>query len=218
LGTFLTETTVRKVLLDLVDEDESIEAVTRGTDLLERPVFVGKTNRRGLLVRLSRSFEVKETETIPLGKLDRKLRRMALVKGTYLAPPGDLLSRTDKEKALFESAKELLELDLESGESIITLGMARDGNKDPAYFYVAFTDRHIILAKLAGKREIAETESMELGDIEAWELLVGDDPVPVDIPLLSSQEQRLVIRRGDGTERRLLITDLFGHRREDAPD
>lgn len=219
MGTFMTETTVRKTLIDRLDEGEQIEAVARGTDLLGRPYFVGKTDKRGLILRLSRSYEVKEVESVPLGKLDKKLRRMALVKGIYLAPPGEPPFKSDKEQALYRQEKQALEQVLEPGESVMTLGLCREpGASEATFYFLAFTDRRLLLAKLSGKREIGDIESIPLDALESFELRHGDDPVPIDIPLVASQEARLYLKYKDGPERKLLITDLFGHRREDAPD
>ena len=218
MGQFLTETAVRRVLIDLLDEGESIEAVARGTDLLGRPVFVAKTDKRGLVVRLSKSFEVKEQETIPLGKLDKKLKRMALVKGLYLSPPGEPVFRSEKETSLYQAARSLLKEQLEPEESLVTIGMARDGDVKPRYFYVAFTDRRVMLARLSGKREIEDVESFPLSRSRPGRLAAATPPVPADIPSLASQEQRLYLQTKDGTERMLLLTDFLGFRRDDAPD
>jgi hypothetical protein len=219
MSSFLTETTVRKALIVRLEEGEQIEAVARGTDLLGRPYYVGKTDKRGLILRLSKSFEVKEEESVPLGKLDKKLKRMALVKGIYLAPPGEPPFKSDKERSLFEMEKEALEQVMEPGETIMSLGLAREpGHGEGAFYYLAFTDRRIVLARLSGKREIADVEGIPLGELESFELRNGDDPIPIDIPLVASQESRLYLQEENGTRRRLLVTDLFGHRREDAPD
>jgi Bacterial PH domain len=219
LASFITEVTVRKTLIDRLEDGEQLAVVARGTDLLGRPYFVGKTDKRGLVLRLSKSYEVKEEESIPLSKLDKKLKRMALVKGIYLAPPGEPPFKSDKERALFEAEKESLKQVLEPEESIMTLGLCRDpGMSGKSFYYIAFTDRRIILAKLSGKREIADVEGIPLDELESFELRHASDPVPIDIPVVTGQEERLFLQFKNGQERKLLITDLFGHRREDAPD
>lgn len=63
-----------------------------------------------------------------------------------------------------------------------------------------------------------EVEAVQLADIEDFYLLHGKKPVPIDTPLFSGQELSLQLRFADGRERRFLLTDLHGHRREDAPD
>lgn len=219
MGTFLTETAVRKTFLDRMDEGEKLQAVARGTDLLGKPVYAGKTDRRGLILRLSRSYEVKEEESVPLGRLDKKLKRMALVKGTYLAPPGEPAFSSDKLHAVYDAERETLKGLLEPGEELMTVGMAREpGLGDKDYFYVAFTNQRVILARLRGRREVSQVEGVALADLESFEMRNGNDPVPIDIPVFQGQEERLFFSFADGLERRLLVTDLFGHRREDAPD
>ena len=219
MGTFLTETTIRKQLIDMLDEGEELEAVARGTDLLARPHFAGKTDRRGILLRLSRSYEVKDIEIIPLHKLDRKLRRYALAKGLILAPPGEPAFKNDKEKALFEAGMEAIARRLDEGESVVTMGMARDpGLAEPKYYFLVFTDRRFLIAKLSGNRDIYMVDAIPLDELEQFELRHGGDPIPIDIPLITGQEERLYARFKDGRERTFLVTDLFGQRREDAPD
>ena len=219
MGTFITETSVRNALADKLEEGERIEAVARGTDLLGRPCYAGKTEKRGIVLRLSKTFEPKDVEFIPLKKLDKKLRRLALVKGLYMAPPGDAPFRSDKEKSLFESEKEGLQEHLDPGEEIMTLGMAREPDTSkPTFYFLAFTDKRLMMAKLSGSRQIDGVEAIPLAALETYELRQGDDPVPIDIPLMESQEQKLFIKYKGGRERKFLLTDLFGHRREDAPD
>src|SRR5665647_39954 len=106
----------RNALADRLAEGEKLDAVARGTDLLGRPHYVGKTDRRGIVLRLSKSYEPRDEESISLKKLDKKLSRMAIGKGLWLSPPGELHFSTDKEKALFNSEKEALEEHLEEGE------------------------------------------------------------------------------------------------------
>lgn len=206
------------MFIERLDEGESIEAVARGADLLGRPVLVARTDKRGVLLRLNKSFEVKGKETISLGKLDRKLRRMALVKGTFLSPPGEPVFRNDREKELYDAARDAIGRVLEPEENLMTLGLARDSNLDPEYFYVAFTDRRVLVARLFDRREIVETRSIPLADLETWEARSGEDPVPIDVPIMSNQDQRLYLKTADGEEIKLLSTDLFGFRREDSPD
>ncbi|MHB8896260.1 MAG: hypothetical protein ACYC99_13930 [Candidatus Geothermincolia bacterium] len=215
----MTETTVRKQLLDFLEEGEQIEAVARGTDLLDRPHYAGKTDRRGILLKLSKSYEVKGKEIIPLGKLDKKLRRLALGKGLIMSPPGEPAFKNDKERGLYEASSETLKKRLEEGESVLTMGMARHPDlKDPKYYYLAFTDKRFVMAKLSGNRDIYLVDGVPLDELESFELRHGDDPIPIDIPLFMGQEERLYVRYKDGSERTFLVTDLFGHRREDAPD
>lgn len=219
MGTFITETSVRNALSDRLGEGEKLDAVARGMDLLGRPHYVGKTDRRGIVLRLSKSYEPKDEESIPLKKLDKKLTRMALGKGLWLSPPGELHFSTDKEKALFNTEKEALEEHLEDGEELMTLGMAKDPDiSKPAFYYLAFTDRRLMMAKLSGDRVIGDVEGIPLAALEFYELRNGDDPVPIDIPAMSSQEQKLFLKYKGGRERKFLLTDMFGHRREDAPD
>jgi hypothetical protein len=218
---FMTEETVKKAFDGILTDGEQIEAVARGTDLLGRPHYAAKTDKRGILLKLSKSYEVREkdTEIIPLGKLDKKLRRYALGKGLILAPPGDPAFKNDQEKALYKSSKEAVEKKLEDGESVMTMGMARDpGIKDPIYYYLAFTDRRFVMAKLSGNRDIYKVESVPLELLGSYEIRHKDDPVPIDVPFISNQEDALVITYKSGSERRFMLTDIFGHRREDAPD
>jgi len=217
----MTESTVRRAFDGVLEDGEQIEALARGTDLLGRPHYAAKTDKRGILLKLSKSFEVrdKDTEIIPLGKLDKKLRRYALGKGLILAPPGDPAFKNDKERALYETARAAVEKKLEDGESIITMGMAHDpGIKDPIYYYLAFTDRRFIMAKLSGNRDIYKVESVPLELLDSYEVRHKEDPVPIDVPFITSQEDGLVIKYRSGSERRFMLTDIFGHRREDAPD
>jgi hypothetical protein len=118
MGSFITETSVRNVLLERLADGEKLDAVARGIDMLGRPHYVGRTDRRGIVLRLSKSFEPRDEESIPLKKLDKKLTRMALGKGLWLSPPGELHFTTDKEKALFAAEKEALEehLDDDAGD------------------------------------------------------------------------------------------------------
>lgn len=219
VGTFLTEVAVRKMLIDLLDEDENVEAVARGTDILGKPIFAVRTDKRGLLVHMTRSFKVKDKDTMTLAKLDKKLRRLALVQGTFLSPPGEPAFRNEKEKDLYEAEKTAIKRLLEPDESIMTLGLARDTNLDDAnYYYVAFTDRRVMIGRLFDKREIVDTQSLPLSEIESWDALSGENPVPLDVPIISSQDQRLHFKLADGSKRKLLVTDLFGFRREDSPD
>jgi len=219
VGTFITETSVRNALSDRLAEGEKLDAVARGTDLLGRPHYVGKTDRRGIVLRLSKSYEPRDEESISLKKLDKKLSRMAIGKGLWLSPPGELHFSTDKEKALFNSEKEALEEHLEEGEELMTLGMARDPDISRIlFYYLAFTDRRLMMARLRGDRVITDVEGIPLAALEFYELRNGDDPVPIDIPAMSSQEQKLFIKYKGGRERKFLMTDMLGHRREDAPD
>lgn len=219
MGTFITETSVRNALSDRLAEGEKLDAVARGTDLLGRPHYVGKTDRRGIVLRLSKSYEPRDEESISLKKLDKKLSRMAIGKGLWLSPPGELHFSTDKEKALFNSEKEALEEHLEEGEELMTLGMARDPDISRIlFYYLAFTDRRLMMARLRGDRVITDVEGIPLAALEFYELRNGDDPVPIDIPAMSSQEQKLFIKYKGGRERKFLMTDMLGHRREDAPD
>lgn len=218
MGAFLTETTVRKKLIDYLEEGEELEAVARGTDLLARPYFAGKTDRRGILLRLTKSYEVKDEEIIPLKKLDKKLSRYALGKGLILAPPGEPALKNEKEEKVYASAVEALGRRLDDGETVMTMGMARDPGKDePKYYFLAFTDRRFLMAKLSGNRDIYMVDAIPLDELESFELRNGDDPIPIDIPLFTGQEEELWVTYKDGRERRFLITDLFGARRGDAP-
>ena len=219
MGTFLTETAVWKRMIDELEEGERLEAVARGTDLLARPHFAGKTDRRGILLRLSKSYEVKGREVISLKKLERKLRRYALGKGLIMAPPGEPAFKSDREKEVFDAAVESLGRRLEEGESVMTMGMARDpGHEDPKYYYLAFTDRRFLMAKLSGNRDVYMVDGVPLDGLESFELLHEDVPIPIDIPLITGQEEKLVVKRKDGRERTFLLTDLFGSRRGDAPE
>jgi len=219
VGTFITETSVRNALSDRLAEGEKLDAVARGTDLLGRPHYVGRTDRRGIVLRLSKSYEPRDEESIPLKKLDKKLSRMAIGKGLWLSVPGEPHFSTDKEKALFNAEKEALEEHLDEGEELMTLGMARDPDiSRTLFYYLAFTDRRLMMARLRGDRVIGDVEGIPLAALESYELRNGDDPVPIDIPAMSSQEQKLFIKYKGGRERKFLMTDMFGHRREDAPD
>ena len=219
MGTFITESSVRNAFSDRLADGEKIEAVARGTDLLGRPHYVAKTDRRGIALRLSKSYEPREEESVPLRKLDKKLQRWMIGKGLWLSPPGELHFSTDRERALFTAEKEALEEHLEEGEEIMTLGMAKD--PDPSrivYYFLAFTDRRLMMARLKGDREISDVEGIPLAALESYEMRNGDDPVPIDIPAMSSQELKLFIKYKGGRERKFLVTDMLGHRREDAPD
>jgi len=219
MGSFITETSVRNVLSERIADGEKLDVVARGTDMLGRPHYVGRTDRRGIVLRLSKSYEPRDEESIPLKKLDKKLARMALGKGLWLSPPGELHFTTEKEKGLFATEKETLEEHLEEGEEIMTLGMARDPDISRiVFYYLAFTDRRLLMARLRGDRVIADVEGIPLAALEFYELRNGDDAVPIDIPAMSSQEQKLYLKYKGGRERKFLLTDMFGHRREDAPD
>jgi len=219
MGTFLTETAVRKRMIDQLEEGEELQAVARGTDLLARPHFAARTDRRGILIRFTKSYEVKDREVIPLKKLDRKLRRYALGKGLIMAPPGEPAFKSEREKEVFDAAMESLGRRLEEGESVMTMGMARDpGREDPKYYYLAFTDRRFLMAKLSGNRDIYMVDAIPLDELESYELMSEDVSIPIDIPLITGQEEKLVVKRKDGQERTFLLTDLFGSRRGDAPE
>jgi hypothetical protein len=219
MDVFLTEATVKATLEEAMDPGEVLEAMARGTDLLGRPHFAGKTDKRGILLRLSKDFEVKERQYIPLTKLDKKLKRFALVKGLFLSPPGETAFRTDKEDALFASEQEALKEYLEPEDSFVTLGMGRDpGLGSETFYFVAFTNSRLILARLSGKREVEATDVIPLDALESFEMKHNGNPVPIDRPAIASQDQTLFLKYKSGRERKVLITDMFGHRREDAPD
>ena len=219
MDVFLTEATVKATLEEAMDPGEELEATARGTDLLGRPHFAGKTDKRGILLRLSKDFEVKERQYIPLNKLDKKLKRFALVKGLILAPPGETAFRSDKEDALFASEKETLKEYLEPDDSFVTLGMGRDpGLGSEMFYYIAFTNSRLILARISGNRKVEATDVIPLDALDSFEMKHNGNQVPIDRPAIASQDQILYIQYKSGRERKVLITDMFGHRREDAPD
>jgi hypothetical protein len=107
---------------------------------------------------------------------------------------------------------------IEQGEAFTTVGLCREKEAGLAtsFLYVVLTDKRIVFARLSDKREVQESEGVPLSDIADIALFHGSDRVPLDTPLFASQELILHVDYKGGRQRRFLVTDLFGHRREDA--
>lgn len=217
---FLTEETIRHTLSGLLEAGEVLGQVQRGVDSFGRPHMLAETDRRALLVRFSKSFDLNSAKTIPLNRLEKKLKGYARLEGLALAPPATPLVRGDGEYGLFMHARDTVSESFGPGEKLITLGLCREREAwfMTSYYYVAFTDSRVLLMRLSKNREVEEVESVPLEEVSGFSLLHDRKPVPIDTPLFSGQELSLQFRFADGRERSFLLTDLHGHRREDAPD
>jgi|GEM_PF-958766 len=217
-GDLITERSVRAAFSAMVDEGEKIESVRRGFDMMGRPHALAVTDRRALFVKLSKSFELKSTKAIPLARLDKKLKGFERLDGLKLVDARLPTVASERERSIYELAVDSLTKLIEQGEAFTTVGLCREKEAGLAtsFLYVVLTDKRIVFARLSDKREVQESEGVPLSDIADIALFHGSDRVPLDTPLFASQELILHVDYKGGRQRRFLVTDLFGHRREDA--
>lgn len=99
-----------------------------------------------------------------------------------------------------EDMREKVASFLEPGEEVLTMGWASE--KGMKYYYVALTNRRLLLVRLSIMNKVKGEESIPLAELEAASVHKGYKYAPLDMKLLSSlAETTLYIRTKDGKKR-----------------
>ncbi len=105
---------------------------------------------------------------------------------------------------------------LEPGEQVVTMGWASE--KGFKYYYVALTDRRLLLVRLSAMNKVKGEESIPLTELEAASVHKGYKYAPLDMKLLSSlAETSLYIRTRDGKKRALRFPLIAGLKNKEVP-
>jgi hypothetical protein len=115
-----------------------------------------------------------------------------------------------------QAMKETLAQFLESGENLIAAGWAAE--KGTRYFYVALTDRRILLVRLSMTYKVKGDESIPFSQLEAYSLHEGFKIAPIDVQMISRMaETSLYLKPTSGKKRALRFSAILGYPNKEVP-
>ncbi|MHB8896301.1 MAG: hypothetical protein ACYC99_14140 [Candidatus Geothermincolia bacterium] len=119
-------------------------------------------------------------------------------------------------KPTMEGMKEAVSQFLEQGEELLTVGWASE--KGVKYFYVALTDRRLIIVRLSTFYKVKDAESVPIGDLEGCSIYEGFKYAPVDAQLISRLvETSLYVKTKDGKKRAFRFPKILGLDNKQVP-
>jgi hypothetical protein len=115
-----------------------------------------------------------------------------------------------------EGMREAVAAFLQPGEDLVTMGWASE--KGIKYYYVALTDRRILLVRLSMSNKVKGEESIPRQELVAASVHKGYKYAPLDMKLLSSMaETSLYIRTRDGKKRAFRFPVVMGLNNKEVP-
>ena len=115
-----------------------------------------------------------------------------------------------------EGMRETVNAFLQPGEEVVTMGWASE--KGIKYYYVALTDKRLLLVRLSMSNKVKGEESIPLQELVAASVHKGYKYAPLDMKLLSSMaETSLYIRTRDGKKRALSFPMIAGLENKEVP-
>lgn len=119
-------------------------------------------------------------------------------------------------KPTAEGMKEAVSAFLEPDENLVTVGWASE--KGVKYYYVALTDRRLIIVRLSTFYKVKGEESVLIADLEGCSIYDGFKYAPPDIKLISSMaETTLYIKTKDGKKREFRFANILGLDNKQVP-
>jgi hypothetical protein len=119
-------------------------------------------------------------------------------------------------KVTEEDMREKVSSFLQPGEQVVTMGWASE--KGIKYYYVALTDRRLLLVRLSFSNKVKGEESIPLQELTAASVHKGYKYAPLDMKLLSSMvETSLYIRTRDGKKRAFRFPLIAGLNNKEVP-
>ena len=115
-----------------------------------------------------------------------------------------------------EGMKEAVSQFLDPGENLVTVGWAAE--KGVKYFYIALTDKRLLIIKLSTFYKVKGEESIPLSDLEGCSVYEGYKYAPIDAQLISSMaETSLYLKTRDGKKRAFRFPAIIGLNNKEVP-
>ena len=115
-----------------------------------------------------------------------------------------------------EGMNEAVSQFLEPGEELVTVGWAAE--KGVKYYYVALTDRRLLIIKLSTFYKVKGAESIPIAELEGCSVYEGFKYAPLDAQLISKlAETSLYIKTKSGDKRALRFAAILGLHNKEVP-
>lgn len=105
---------------------------------------------------------------------------------------------------------------MEPGEEMVTVGWASE--KGTKFYYVALTDRRLLVVRLSAFYKVKGAESIPLGELEGCSIYEGFKYAPPDVKLISQMaETSLYVKPRGGKQRAFRFANILGLDNKEVP-